>query len=342
MSKPVVLVVGGAGYIGAHTCKALSHAGYVPIVLDNLSTGHKSFVKWGPLIHADIRDAASCAAAIKEHAVSAVLHFAGSAYVGESVSDPAKYYDNNVLGSLSLLRAMREADCSRICFSSTCAVYGEPDSMPIREDTPQLPVNPYGASKLMVERILMDFAKAYDLKAIALRYFNAAGADPDLELGELRDPETHIIPRAMMALQGHLDDFSVFGEDFPTPDGTAIRDYIHVSDLAAAHVTAIGRLLGGGQGGVFNLGTGRGYSVKEVLDTIERATRQKLPKVDGRRRPGDPAALFSDPTLARQELGFAPKYSDLSFIIETAWAWHQRAHPKKNSTIDRNEMLLAG
>jgi UDP-arabinose 4-epimerase len=246
------------------------------------------------------------------------------------VTDPAKYYDNNVTGTLSLLTGMREAACDALVFSSTCAVYGQPERVPIVEETPRDPVNPYGASKLMVERILADFRPAYGLRSIALRYFNACGADPDNEIGELRDPETHLIPRAMMALQGHISDFAVFGTDFETPDGTAIRDYVHVADLADAHVAALRQLLEGTPGGVFNLGTGRGYSVKEVLSTIERETGERLPDVAGPRRPGDPAALVADAARARDELGFDPVRSDLETIVRTAWAWHRRAHPRRN------------
>ena len=223
-----VLVTGGAGYVGAHSCKALSRAGYVPVVVDNLSTGHESFVRWGPLVRADIRDTDAIARALKAHEVSAVLHFAASAYVGESVIEPQKYYENNVAGTLSLLRAMLDAGCKRVVFSSSCAVYGEPAINPITEDTPHKPVNPYGASKAMVERILDDFARAYGMGVVALRYFNACGADPEGEIGELRDPETHLIARAMMAIQGHISDFAVFGTDYATADGTAIRDYVHV------------------------------------------------------------------------------------------------------------------
>jgi UDP-arabinose 4-epimerase len=326
-----VLVAGGAGYVGSHTCKALAQAGFLPVVLDNLSTGHRDFVRWGPLVQADLRDTAAIAEAIRQHHCRAVLHFAAFALVGESVTDPAKYYDNNVVGTLSLLSGMREAACDSLVFSSTCAVYGQPERVPIVEDTPRDPVNPYGASKLMVERILADFRPAYGLRSIALRYFNACGADPDNEIGELRDPETHLIPRAMMALQGHISDFAVFGTDFETPDGTAIRDYIHVADLADAHVAALRQLLEGKPGGVFNLGTGRGYSVKEVLSTIERETGEQLPDVAGPRRAGDPAELIADPARARNELDFNPVRSDLETIVRTAWAWHRQAHPRRNA-----------
>lgn len=331
-----VLVAGGAGYVGSHACKALARAGFLPVVLDNLSTGHRAFVRWGPLVQADLHDSAAVADAIRQHDCAAVLHFAAFAYVGESVTDPAKYYDNNVAGTLSLLHGMRAAGCDKLVFSSTCAIYGQPAQVPIREETPPDPINPYGASKLMVERILADFRPAYGLRSVALRYFNACGADSDGEIGELRDPETHLIPRAMMALQGHIGDFAVFGTDFATPDGTPIRDYIHVADLADAHVAALGKLLAGGPGGVFNLGTGHGYSVLEVLHAIERETGERLPDVSGPRRAGDPAELVADPARARRELGFAPSRSDLETIVRTAWAWHRRAHPKRNETIARS------
>jgi UDP-glucose-4-epimerase GalE len=341
VSAAAILVTGGAGYVGAHTCKALHRAGYTPVVFDNLSTGHKSFVCWGPLIPGDIRDVDAVRHAIKAYQIEAVLHFAASAYVGESVSNPQKYYDNNVAGSLSLLQAMREEGCHRIVFSSSCAIYGEPETSPIAETTPKNPVNPYGASKAMVERILCDYQKAYELRAIALRYFNASGADPESELGELRDPETHLIPRAMMAIQGYIDDFAVFGNDYPTPDGTAIRDYIHVSDLAEAHVAAVKRLLAGGDGGAFNLGTGRGYSVQEVLEAITAETSAPLPVSIGPRREGDPAVLVADASLSRRELGFTPRHSDLKTIIKTAWAWHRQAHPKLAETEEMRDRVIA-
>jgi UDP-arabinose 4-epimerase len=326
-----VLVAGGAGYVGAHTCKSLARAGFLPVVLDNLSTGHRDFVRWGPLVQADLHDTSTITDTIRRHDCVAVLHFAAFALVGESVTEPAKYYDNNVVGTLSLLAGMRAAGCDALVFSSTCAVYGQPAQVPIVEDTRPDPINPYGASKLMVERILSDFRPAYGLRSIALRYFNACGADPENEIGELRDPETHLIPRAMMALQGHVADFAVFGSDFDTPDGTAIRDYVHVADLADAHVAALRHLLSGAPGGVFNLGTGRGHSVREVLDAIEREAGERLPDVTGPRRAGDPAVLVADPVRARNELGFDPMLSDLATIVRTSWAWHRRMHPRRNA-----------
>jgi len=333
VSSGAILVTGGAGYVGAHTCKALSRAGFVPVVLDNLSTGHANFVRWGPLIEADIRNPEAVISTLRGYQVGAVLHFAASAYVGESVTDPQKYYENNVAGSLALLNAMLEAGCLKIVFSSSCAIYGEPDRIPIDEAAAKNPVNPYGASKLMVERILSDYGKAYKLGSIALRYFNAAGADPDGEVGELRDPETHLIPRAMMAMQGHLSDFSVFGDDYPTPDGTAIRDYIHVSDLADAHVASIARLLRGGPGGEFNLGTGEGYSVKQVLDAISAETGERLKVERAARREGDFPVLVADAARAHAKLGFQPHRSELKTIIATAWLWHRRAHPKREAQL---------
>jgi UDP-glucose 4-epimerase/UDP-arabinose 4-epimerase len=335
-SDATILVTGGAGYIGAHTCKALRRSGFVPVVFDNLSAGHSNFVRWGPLVHGDIRDHAAVLDAINYCRANAVIHFAASADVGESVTDPSKYYDNNVVGSLSLLRALVDSDCRKVVFSSTCAVYGEPTELPITETSPLNPVNPYGASKMMVERILADYALAYRLRSIALRYFNASGADPVGELGELRDPETKLIPRAMMAIQGHIADFAVFGNDYDTPDGTPIRDYIHVSDLAEAHVLAVRRLISGGPGGTFNLGAGQGYSVKEVLDAIAAETGECLNAVEASRRPGDPPSLVADATLARVELGFAPACSDLKTIVQSSWAWHRRAHPKRAASTPKN------
>lgn len=325
-----ILVTGGAGYIGSHTCKALHGAGFQPIVLDDLIYGHETFVRWGPLVCGDIRDVQLVAGLLREYRIEAVMHFAALAYVGESVAEPGKYYDNNVVGTLRLLQAMEAAGCRRIVFSSTCAIYGEAGGAPIDEKTTPKPVNPYGRSKLVCEMMLDDLAMATDLSFTALRYFNAAGADPDGGLGEDRVVETHLIPRAMMALRGHIDDFQVFGSDFPTPDGTAIRDYIHVSDLAAAHVQALQRMLGGAVGGArYNLGAGAGFSVREVLGMIAEVSGRDLPEVVGGRRPGDPARLVSDAALARREIGFQPRLSDLRTIVETAWRWHETAHPDR-------------
>ncbi|MBR1171132.1 UDP-glucose 4-epimerase GalE [Bradyrhizobium sp. DASA03005] len=323
--RPTVLVTGGAGYIGSHACRALTAAGYQPVVYDNLSTGHRSFVS-GPLVTGDLLDGAALARAFADHKITAVMHFAAASLVGESMTDPQKYYINNVQGTLSLLQAMRNAGCHRIVFSSTGAVYGNADSKALPEDFPCAPINPYGASKLMIERMLADYRTAYGFGAFCLRYFNASGADPAGGIGELRDNETHLIPRAMMALQGHVD-FAVFGDDYDTPDGTAIRDYIHVTDLAAAHVAALKLLEQGHAGGSFNLGTGSGFSVREILDAIKKETGREVPHTVKPRRAGDPTFLVADPSAARKVLNFVPRHSDLPTVVRTAWAWHQKAHP---------------
>jgi UDP-glucose-4-epimerase GalE len=327
--RPTVLVTGGAGYIGSHACRALTAAGYQPVVYDNLSTGHRGFVA-GPLVTGDLLDGATLARAFAEHKITAVMHFAAASLVGESMTDPQKYYINNVQGTLSLLQAMRNAGCHRIVFSSTGAVYGNADSKELPEDFPCAPINPYGASKWMIERMLADYRSAYGFGAFCLRYFNASGADPAGGIGELRDNETHLIPRAMMALQGHVD-FAVFGEDYDTPDGTAIRDYIHVTDLAAAHVAALKLLEQGHAGGSFNLGTGSGFSVREILTAIRQETGREVPHTVKPRRSGDPTYLVADPSAARKVLNFVPRHSDLPTVIRTAWAWHQRAHPLKQA-----------
>jgi UDP-arabinose 4-epimerase len=324
-----ILVTGGAGYIGSHTCKALKRAGYEPITLDNLSLGHRDFVRWGPLVVGDIADTSTVTDVCREHQVIAAIHFAAYAAVAESITAPAKYYANNVVGSHHLLEGLRTAGVSTVLFSSSCAVYGSPSKQPISEDTTTNPINPYGASKLMVERMLADYGDGYNLRWSALRYFNACGADAEGEVGELRDNETHLIPRALMWIQGHLENFQIFGSNYPTPDGTAVRDYVHVSDLADAHLLALRALLDGGPSGIFNIGTGRGYSVKQVVDEIERTTGVKIPIIYTERRHGDPPALVADPKRAASGLAFRPRNSDLGTIIRTAWAWHNTAHPKK-------------
>ena len=324
--RPAILVTGGAGYIGSHCCRALATAGYHPVVFDNFSTGHRSFVT-GSLMAGDLADRAALARAFTQHDIVAVMHFAASSLVGESVADPQKYYINNLAGTLSLLDAMRAAGCNRLVFSSTGAVYGNADSKALSESYPCAPINPYGASKWMIERVLADYRSAYGLGSFALRYFNASGADADGGIGELRDNETHLIPRAMMALQGHVPDFAVFGDDYGTPDGTAIRDYIHVTDLAAAHVLALKLLLQGHGGGAFNLGAGTGFSVREILGAIAAETGREVPHVVKPRRSGDPTYLVADPTAARETLKFRAAHSDLATIIRTAWAWHRKAHP---------------
>lgn len=335
--RPAVLVTGGAGYIGSHSCRALYEAGFMPVCFDNLSTGHREFAKWGPLVLGDIQDSQLVSETIKAHRAVAVMHFAAFSLVGEANSNPQKYYSNNVVGTLSLLRGMQNAGCSKFVFSSTGAVYGNASSEPIREDAPSDPLNTYGTTKWMIERILADYGRAYDLRSTCLRYFNASGADPSGEIGELHDPETHLIPRAIMAAQGLVKDFAVFGDDYNTPDGTAIRDYIHVKDLAQAHVLAIQALLGGSGGGTFNLGTGQGHSVKEILSAISKVTGHSVPHVLKPRRDGDPAILVADAGAVGRVLKFAPGFSSIESIISTAWAWHEKIRPR--NSINNNALV---
>jgi UDP-arabinose 4-epimerase len=313
-----VFVTGGAGFIGSHTCKQLSSVGIEPVAFDNLSTGHRESVRWGPLVEGDILDTERLVGALRLYRPSAVIHFAASAYVGESVTNPGKYYRNNVAGSLSLLEACRAAEVSNVIFSSSCATYGTPESIPINEETPQHPINPYGRSKLICEQLLRDFADAYGLRFVSLRYFNACGADPDGELGEWHDPETHLIPRALMAAAGRLPYLSVFGNDYDTPDGTCIRDYIHVCDLARAHIEAVRYLVAGGESIALNLGAGRGMSIRDVLSAIERVTGRRAPIVYEPRRPGDPPVLVAHTKAAKKHLGFSAELSDIDTIIRTA------------------------
>lgn len=317
-----VLVTGGAGYIGSHTAKALARSGFQPVVIDDLSTGHAHNVKWGPLVRADISDATVVRSVLNEYSIEAVIHFAGSALVSESAARPLRYFHNNVGGTLSLLDAMMKEGVRTIVFSSTCATYGLPDHALITEDQPQKPINPYGDSKLAVERVLNWMGLAGQLRWLALRYFNAAGADPKGELGEEHEHETHVIPLAICAALGQRQRLQVFGTDYPTPDGTAIRDYVHVADLASAHVTALKYLDGGGESQAFNLGTGRGASVLEVIRTVKNIAGRSVPTVSAPRRPGDPPILVADPERARRFLQWEPCYSTLETIIETAWRWH--------------------
>lgn len=323
--RGTILVTGGAGYIGSHACKALSRAGYLPVAYDNLVHGHEWAAKWGPLERGDILDEARLEEVMSRHRPRAVMHFAAFAYVGESVSEPAKYYRNNVAGSLALLESCRRKGIDRFVFSSTCATYGVPDALPIHEETPQRPINPYGASKLMVERVLADFGAAYGLRSVALRYFNAAGADPDGEIGEDHAPEPHIIPLVLDAAAGKRESISIFGDDYDTPDGTCIRDFIHVTDLADAHVKALQKLEGGGlQRAAHNLGTGSGVSVLQLIRAAERVTGKAIKVTHGPRRPGDPPELVADASAARAELGWIPVMSDVDTILRTAWEWHRR------------------
>ena len=315
-----VLVTGGAGYIGSHACKALAASGHEPVAFDNLSEGHRWAVKWGPLEEGDVTDPARLAEVFNLHRPEAVMHFAARAYVGESVTDPERYYRNNVAGTLCLLGAMRSRGVSGFVFSTTCATYGEPLRSPIAEDHPQNPVNPYGRSKLTVEHILRDYAHAYGLKAIALRYFNAAGADPDGEIGEGHEPETHLIPLVLEAAKSEQA-ITIFGEDYATADGTCIRDYTHVADLAAAHVLALEKLANGAGFSAYNLGTGLGLSVREVIDVAQQVTGRSVKALVGPRRPGDPPILVADGSLAQRELGWRPAHSSPSEMVRSAWTW---------------------
>jgi len=319
-----VLVTGGAGYIGSHACKSLARAGYRPVAYDSLVRGHREAVRWGPFVEADLADIERLADAIKRFEVAAVMHFAAFAYVGESMTSPELYFRNNVGNSMRLLEAMRGAGVRHIVFSSTAAIYGNPDRVPIPESAPQRPVNPYGESKLMVERMLHWYGAAHGFTHAALRYFNAAGADPNGEIGEDHDPETHLIPLVLQAALGRRPQIDIFGTDYPTPDGTAIRDYIHVQDLAEAHVRAVEHLLRGGASLELNLGTGAGHSVREVIAAAERVTGRHVPQREAPRRPGDPPVLVAEASRAREALGWVPALSSLDTILATAWAWHDR------------------
>jgi UDP-arabinose 4-epimerase len=319
-----VLVTGGAGYIGSQTAKALAQAGHEIVVLDNLSAGHRWAVKWGPCVEGDLADAALVTAALKTYGIDAVMHFAASIQVGESVLDPKKYFWNNVVNTLRLLDAMTETGVAHIVFSSSAAVYGDPEKVPIPEDHPTRPVNPYGDTKLMMERALKWYGAAYGLRWTALRYFNAAGADPDGELGEEHDPESHLIPLVIRAALGRSPYVEVYGTDYATADGTAIRDYIHIVDLAEAHVKALEYLARGGESMALNLGTGQGHSVREVIAAVAKVAGGNVPTRGASRRAGDSPALVADPTKAMSVLNWKPKLSGLDQIVESAWRWHSR------------------
>ncbi|UBF29540.1 UDP-glucose 4-epimerase GalE [Kovacikia minuta CCNUW1] len=328
-TKSTILVTGGAGYIGSHAVLALQQAGYEVIVLDNLVYGHREIaeeVLKVELIVGDTTDRSLLDSLFASRNITAVMHFAAYAYVGESVTDPAKYYHNNFVGTLTLLEAMLAASIKTFVFSSTCATYGVPTTVPIPEDHPQNPINPYGASKLMIERVLQDFSTAYDFKSVCFRYFNAAGADPEGRLGEDHNPETHILPLVLLTALGKRESVSIFGTDYPTPDGTCVRDYIHVADLAQAHVLGLEYLLKGGESTVFNLGNGNGFSVQQVIDTARQLTGREIKAIECDRRAGDPPALVGGSDRAKNVLGWNPQYADLSTIIAHAWSWHQKRH----------------
>jgi UDP-glucose 4-epimerase len=318
-----VLVTGGAGYVGSHTCLRLAEAGFEPVVYDNLSNGHEAFVQWGPFERGDVRDKARLDEAFAKHRPRAVLHFAALIEVGESVKDPGRFFDNNVSGAVTLIEAARRAGVDAFVFSSTCATYGEPVRTPMDETHPQAPINPYGRTKLMIEQALADYDRYAGFRSVALRYFNAAGADPEGRIGERHHPETHAIPLAIEAAMGKRQGFTLFGTDYDTRDGTAVRDYIHVLDLADAHVLALKRLLGGGKSDVFNLGTGTGTTVRELIAMIRQVSGRPFEVAEAPRRPGDSPALVADNRKAREVLGWTPKL-DLEAIVRDAWAWHSR------------------
>ncbi len=318
-----ILVVGGAGYIGSHMVKFLARAGYRVVVLDNLSTGHADAVRYGELIVGDMADTALLDRLFHSHRFDAVMHFAAFSLVGESVDDPGKYYRNNVANTLNLLDAMVRHQVRHFVFSSTAATFGEPRSDRIDESHPQNPINPYGRSKLMVEHLLADYDAAYGLKSVCLRYFNAAGADPEGELGERHNPETHLIPLVLQAASGRRSHIHVFGTDYDTPDGSCLRDYIHVQDLCSAHLLALEWLQEHQQSKQFNLGNGDGYSVLDVIETARKVTGKEIPVLIKDRRAGDPARLVADATLAKQQLSWKPDYSDLADMIAHAWNWEQ-------------------
>ncbi|MEA3291978.1 MAG: UDP-glucose 4-epimerase GalE [Pseudomonadota bacterium] len=323
--KPIpVLVTGGAGYVGSHACKALAENGFFPVTVDNLAYGHEWAVKWGPLIKGDINDRDFLEHVFITYRPLAVLHFAAYAYVGESVVSPDKYYRNNVAGTITLLDAIKDHGCCSLVFSSTCSTYGIPKKIPIQEDHEQKPINPYGWSKLMIEQIMRDYEQAYGIRHAILRYFNAAGADPEGELGEDHDPETHLIPLAIQAALGQRPYIEIYGTDYPTPDGTAIRDYIHVTDLAAVHVLALQYLLEGKESLSLNVGTGRSCSVREVISAIESESMLKVPVRQSPRRAGDPPILVAEPTQAFDTLGWQPHFIDIRSTVESAIRWHRK------------------
>jgi UDP-glucose-4-epimerase GalE len=335
--KPVVLITGGAGYIGSHAMLAASANGFTPIAYDNLSEGHSWAVPKGQLIKGELADTAALKRAFKKVKPAAVMHFASHCYVGESVTDPAKYYRDNLTNAMNLWAVMRESKVHFFILSSTCATYGDPVQVPMAENHPQNPVNPYGDSKLMLEKILSWYDRAYGFKSTFLRYFNAAGADAQGRVGEVHDPETHLIPLVLDAVSGLRPHITVFGEDYPTPDGTCVRDYIHVTDLAQAHFLALKRMMELNQSDFFNLGTGRGYSVKEVIQETEKVTGRKVPVKTGPRRAGDPPQLVADNRKAAEILRWTPAHSDLSNILKTAWAWHQKTFGKKSKTAGKGK-----
>lgn len=321
-----VLVTGGAGYIGSHACKALKAAGYVPVTFDNMSTGWRDAVKFGPLAEGDLMDRARLDDVFAQYAPIAVMHFAALSLVGEAMQDPGRYWRSNVVGALNLVEAALDAGCDRFVFSSTCATYGDHDGVMLDEETPQHPLNAYGASKLAIEQILRNFGESHGLKHVIFRYFNVAGGDPAGEIGEFHRPETHLIPLMLDAIAGKRDALTVFGTDYDTEDGTCVRDYVHVSDLVDAHLLGLEWLLDNKTNRIFNLGSGKGFSVREVIAASQSVTNRDVPYTEGPRRAGDAASLVSGSLRAETELGWAPERSDLSTMITDAWRWHQTGH----------------
>lgn len=320
----MILIVGGAGYIGSHINKLLNQKGRETLVLDNLLNGNRDCVKWGTFKYLDLKDLASLERLFQNYPIHAVMHFAAYTDVGESVINPQKYYRNNVNNTLNLLQAMLKYDIKYFIFSSTCATYGEPMQIPLTENHPLKPINPYGKSKYMVEQILEDYSNAYNFNYVSLRYFNAAGADPQTEIGEMHQPETHLIPLILDVALGKRESIKIYGTDYNTPDGTCIRDYIHVMDLAEAHLMALEYLEKSGNSQVFNLGNGKGFSVREVIETVEKVTGKDIKTVEADRRPGDAPILVGSSEKASKILGWQPKYKELEYIVETAWKWHQK------------------
>lgn len=330
-----ILLTGGAGYIGSHMNKFLNEKGYRTVVFDNLCKGHREFLKWGEFVKGDLLNISDLERLFSNHKIAAVLHFAALSYVGESVEKPAEYYRNNICGTLNLLNVMKKYKVDTIVFSSSAAVYGAPKNVPIVEDEFKDPINPYGRTKLAIEWILRDYSDAYGLKYVALRYFNAAGADRSIEIGEWHEPETHLIPLVLDAAIGTRSQVNIFGVDYPTPDGTCIRDYIHVADLVSAHLCSLKYLKNGGKSDVFNLGIGRGYSVREVIDTVKKVTGKNFNVVETKRRPGDPPELVADSNKAQKVLKWQPEITNLSDIVETSWRWHIRLNSELRQKNDK-------
>ena len=320
----MILIVGGAGYIGSHINKELNKQGYKTVIFDSLVKGHKEAVKWGDFFQGDLGNIEDIRGIFKKYPIEAVLHFAAFIEVGESVKDPQKYYQNNVKNTLNLFQVMLENNVKKIIFSSTAATFGNPQYVPIDEKHPQTPINPYGQAKLMIEKILADYDLAYGLKYVALRYFNACGADLDGEIGENHNPESHLIPLILDAALGKREDIKIFGTDYPTVDGTCIRDYVHVNDLAQAHILALKKLMDGGESDCFNLGNGSGFSVKQVIEVAKKVTGVDFKVTEAERRAGDPPELIADSKKAREILKWEPKYFDLETIISSAWNWHKQ------------------